>query len=75
MSHLLLVSLFVKNGVSLGTRQTKGPETPGSAVWQAPLRSSKRTGRRPPIHCIKQSPRRPRPARAAGLPTPAVQAV
>ncbi len=74
MSHLLLVSLFVKNGVSLGTRQTKGPEVPGAAVEQAPLRS-KRTGLCLPANYIKQSPRRPRPARAAGLPTPAVQAI
>jgi hypothetical protein len=74
MSHLLLVSPFVKNGVSLGIRQTKGPEAPGAAVGQARLRS-KRTGRCLPINGIKQCPRRPRLARAAGLPTPAVQAI
>jgi hypothetical protein len=64
MSHLLLVSPFVLNGVSLGTRQTKGPEVPGTAVERARLRNP-RAGLCPPISCVKQGPRRPLPARAA----------
>lgn len=72
MSHLLLVSLFVKNGVSLETRQTKGLEVPGATVGQALLPSKRMVPCRP-INSIEQG--RPRPARAAALSTAAAQAI
>jgi len=57
MSHLLLVSPFVKSGVIVGTRHTEGLDAPSVAVGHSPLRRLP-IARDLSTTWIKQNPRR-----------------